>query len=200
VSAKIYIEGGGDSKDLHRRCREGFRGLLLERCGFAGRMPRLVACGGRGQTFDDFKTAHGKAGKEVFVAMLVDSEEPVADGERPWEHLREFDGWDRPAGAQDDQALLMVTCMESWIAADRDALRAHYGANLQVTALPDLTDMESRPRGSLQDALSDATRTCPNRYAKGRRSFEVLGKLDPATLRPHLPSFRRLERILNDRL
>ena len=56
MNARLYIEGGGDSKQLHTRCREGFR-KLLERCGFGGRMPRLVACGGRNSTFDDFSTA-----------------------------------------------------------------------------------------------------------------------------------------------
>ena len=35
VSASIYLEGGGDSKELHIRCREGFR-KLLENCGFQG--------------------------------------------------------------------------------------------------------------------------------------------------------------------
>ncbi len=40
MSATIFLEGGGDSKELHIRCREGFR-QLLEKCGFKGRMPRL---------------------------------------------------------------------------------------------------------------------------------------------------------------
>ena len=50
MSAKIYIEGGGDSKELRIRCREGFR-RLLDQCGFTGRMPKLIACGGRDATF-----------------------------------------------------------------------------------------------------------------------------------------------------
>ena len=43
-SSVIYLEGGGESKELHSRCREGFR-KLLEKNGFKGNMPRLVACG-----------------------------------------------------------------------------------------------------------------------------------------------------------
>ena len=58
--SKIYLEGGGDSTQLTIRCREGFRKLLVK-CGFAGRMPRLVACGGRGTAFDRFMTAHETA-------------------------------------------------------------------------------------------------------------------------------------------
>ena len=76
MNAYLYIEGGGNSKELRTRCREGFR-RLLERCGFAGRMPRLVACGGRSATFDDFKTAHRNAAEGDYVAMLADSEAPL---------------------------------------------------------------------------------------------------------------------------
>ena len=62
VSVRIYIEGGGDSKDLQSRCREGFR-KLIEKTGFEGRMPSTVACGGRNNAYDMFKSnysAHRK--------------------------------------------------------------------------------------------------------------------------------------------
>jgi hypothetical protein len=95
VSSTIYLEGGGDSKELHVRCREGFR-KLLERSGFTVRMPRLVACGGRNAAFEDFKTDHGAKGTSDYMALLIDSEEPVKDKEAPWDHLKARDGWDRP--------------------------------------------------------------------------------------------------------
>lgn len=75
MKAKMYLEGGGDSKDLHVRCREGFR-KLLESTGFKGKMPQLIACGGRDSTYRDFKTAHTSRMAD-YVAMLVDSEELV---------------------------------------------------------------------------------------------------------------------------
>ena len=196
--ARIYIEGGGDSKELHTRCREGFR-RLLEACGFSGRMPRLVACGGRRAAFDDFSTAHAGIGEGDYVAMLVDSEEPVADVEQTWTHLKQCDGWDKPNGANDEQVLLMTTCMETWIASDRQALRDHYGSCLQETVLPDLVTMESRTRDAVQDALVRATRTCKTGYTK-TRSFQIVGKLDPTVLRQHLPSFLRCERVLGNTL
>ena len=199
MSARIYLEGGGDSKELHARCREGFR-RLLEKCGFDGRMTRLVACGGREATFDDFSTAHSNAADGDYVAMLVDSEDPIADIERTWAHLNQRDGWDQPEGTEDEQVLLMTTCMETWITSDREALRYHYGAGLRENALPDLNDMESRARGAVQDALAQATQTCKNRYAKGKRSFEILARLNPALLRQHLPSFVRCVRVLEDNL
>jgi hypothetical protein len=199
VSARIYLEGGGDSKELHARCREGFR-RLLENCGFGGRMPRLVACGGRQAAFEDFSTAHAAAREGQYVAMLVDSEDPVADVERTWEHVRKRDGWRRPADAGDEQVLFMTTCMETWLACDRRSLHEYYGGQMRESALPDLGDLESRPRDTIQDSLVQATRNCKNFYAKGKRSFGVLGELDPAVLREFLPSFARCERVLWRRL
>jgi len=199
VSATIYLEGGGDSKELHARCREGFR-KLLESSGFAGRMPRLVACGGRGEAYDDFKVAHREAGPAEYVALLIDSEEPVANLETTWEHLRQRDGWRTPSGAADRQVLFMTTCMETWIISDRQALAEHYGQALQASALPPLDDLEQRPRYDVQDRLVQATQRCPHAYAKGKRSFAILGMLDPVTLESHLPSFSRVRRILKDSL
>jgi len=108
--------------------------------------------------------------------------------------------WDRPEGANDDQVLFMTTCMETWIVADRAVLSDHYGSELQESALPPLVDLEKRARHDVQDSLTRATRDCSNAYAKGKRSFEVLAKLTPATLEKHLPSFVRVRRILNSRL
>ena len=122
MSAKIYIEGGGDSKELHIRCRQAFR-QLLAKCGFEGRMPRLIACGGRDAAFEDFKTAHRNNPQIMYIALLVDSEDPVANIEETWTHLNVRDKWAKPDGAGDEQALLMTTCMETWIVSDRTALR-----------------------------------------------------------------------------
>jgi hypothetical protein len=201
VNASIYLEGGGDSKELHTRCREGFR-KLLENCGFKGRMPRLVACGGRNATFDDFKTSHMNRGATNYVAMLIDSEEVVVDITAAWEHLQNVQTvqkWVRPTEASDDQVLFMTTCMETWIVADRNTLTEHYGDDLQESALPPLADLEERPRHDIQDQLAHATRNCTNAYEKGKRSFILLGKLSPTTLQK-LPSFARVRQILQKKL
>ncbi len=204
VSAYIYIEGGGkgeDSKDVDIRCREGFR-KLLENCGFSAqrRLPRLVASGGRGQAFDAFKAAHANNPAGVFVALWVDSEEPLADLEATWQHLLARDQWVQPDGATDEQVLFMTTCMETWFVTDRKALQAHFKSKLQESALPPLHALENRNRHDVQDKLVHATRDCSNAYAKGTRSFEILGKLSPAVLAQHLPSFVRVRRVLTARL
>ena len=199
MSARIYLEGGGDSKELHVRCREGFR-KLLERCGFKGRMPHLIACGGRNDAYDDFKTAHTTQSDSKYIAMLIDSEEPVDDIDAPWQHLNHYDGWDKPDRASDSQVLFMTTCMETWIISDRETLASHYGSKLQSSALPALDDIESRSRHDVHEGLAHATRHCSNAYTKGKRSFEVLGKLSPPMLTVYLPSFRRAVHIFEERL
>lgn len=199
MNARIYLEGGVGSKSRDIECRKGF-GRLLEKAGFSGRMPQLKACGGRNAAFDAFMSDLSAARSGDFVALLVDSEDPVSDLEQPAEHLRATSGWSIPAGISDDRLLLMVTCMETWILADRNALESHYrGEFLRGRLLPDF-GLESRLKSDVQDSINRATERCPNRYEKGKRSFEILGKLDPEVLRAALPSFERCLRILDARL
>jgi hypothetical protein len=202
VNATLYLEGGAsgaDSKELQIRCREGFR-KLLEKCDYKGRMPRLFACVSRDSAFDDFKIAHEEKGAGDYVAMWIDSEDPLIELVATWDHLRRRDNWMQPTGATDDQVLFMTTCMETWIVADHAAMKDHYGAKLQASALPSLVDLEHRERHDVQDKLVHATRNCTNAYAKGKRSFEILAKLTPSTLSKHLPSFARTRRILDQKL
>ena len=199
MNAQVYIEGGGNnSKELHIRAREGFR-KLLEKLELA-RMPGLTACGSRNNTFEDFQKAHGAKKPGDYIALLVDSEEPVKNIQRPWEHLSACDNWNQPVGTNDDQVFLMTTCMETWIAADHETLKAHFGQKLQESALPPLFKLEERSRYDVQDRLEHATRICPGPYRKGKRSFEVLGKLKSSTLSQHLPSFARMIKILKAKL
>ncbi len=131
--------------------------------------------------------------------MLIDSEDPVADPEKTWAHLFKRDRWIQPQGASDEQVLFMTTCMETWIVADRTALRAYFKQHLQENALPALENLESRSRHDIHDKLVHATRGCSNAYKKGERSFAVLELLNPAALED-LPSFARAIRILQTKL
>jgi hypothetical protein len=199
VRVKLYIEGGGESRSLHIKCREGFR-KLLERAGFQGRMPSTKACGNRSGAYDDFKTALHSAKDDEYPVLLVDSEAPVS--QPAWQHLRSRDGWERPDRTDDDQAQLMVQCMESWCVADIAALRRFFGNGLRENALPPLNNLETRDKQVIQEALVNATRNCGRQrgYEKGRRSFELLAELDPVELKKHLPHFVRLCEMLNARL
>jgi hypothetical protein len=204
VSEYIYIEGGArgaGSKYLNTKCQEEFH-KLLDQMGFKGRKPRLVACGGRSAVYERFLIEHSQKMAE-YVAMWIDSEEPMANPDAAWQHLRTVTTvptWAQPEGADDNQVLFMTTCMETWIVADRDTLTGHYGNELQESALLPLVGLEGRGRHDVQNTLEHATRNCTNTYEKGKRSFEILGKLNPATLEAHLPSFVRIRRILNEKL
>ena len=199
MRVRLYVEGGGQTASLNVKCREGFR-TLLERAGFGDRMPAITACGSRNAAFDNFTRAIRSAQADDYPMLLVDSEVPVT--QPPWQHLRSHDRWIRPPGVGDDQAQLMVQCMETWCAADRRALRAFFGQGLQETALPALIDLEGRAKDDLQNALIQATRSCgrDRAYRKGARSFELLGQLDPAQLAERLPHFARLCTVLQDKL
>ena len=200
VRAEIYAEGGGPpGRVTNIRCREGFT-KLIERCGVDSGKFDVIACGGRGDAWNDFQDAHAEADEACYVALLIDSETPLADIEEAWKHLEFGDGWQKPPDAQDDQVLFMTTCMETWIVADRKTLLEHFGENLDASALPELDNLEERRRGYLNDRLESATLLCPDPFNKGRNSFQVLGKIDPNVLEEHLPSFRRVRRILRDKL
>ena len=149
---------------------------LLKSCGFAGRMPRLTPCGSRDDTIQSFRSGL-KTKKYDFVAMRVDIEDPVVDNGATWTHLKSRDNWNRPDGATAEQVLLMVTCMETLIVADRAALVVHYGSKSQESALPPTENLEGRDRHDVLKELIHATRNCSQ-----------------------LPSFKRARRILDANL
>ena len=169
-------------------------------------MPRVVACGSRNAAFDRFRTDLRSTGDD-YPLLLVDSEEPVADANQPganssgaWEHLDECDGWTRPAGAGNDQAQLMVTTMETWLLADRQALAAYF-SGMNASALPPDIELENRRKEDVLRALEDAARpSSKGAYVKGRDSFALLAQVDPAALRSRLPHFRRFTETLEAHL
>ena len=204
MSARVYVEGGGDGhKALKAECRRAFR-EFFQKAGLAGRLPRVVPGGGRKQTYDDFCTAFGNASDGAFVVLLVDSEDPVGEGVGSWTHLRnrQGDGWDRPAGATDDHAHLMVQCMEAWFLADRETLAAVFGDGFRPNALPGQADIERIPKRDVLTGLENAARDSRTRrgYKKGRDSFEILAKLNPARVTDASLHARRLVETLRARL
>jgi hypothetical protein len=191
VRAKLYVEGAGQT-DLERsQCRRAFA-AFFESAGLT-RRPRTVPCGGRGAAYDAFKHA-AKAGKQgELPLLLVDSEAAVAPGHTVWQHLKSRDEWDRPSGASEDQAFLMVQVMETWFLADRDMLRRYFGTDLVEKHLRDWPFLESVPKGDVLGALEKATAGCgKKRYAKGKVSFEMLEKLDATKVEGTCPHAKSL--------
>ena len=177
VTAKIYIEGGGDSKALRARFREGWK-FFFAASGLSGRLPRVVRGGSRQHTYDRFATDVAEPASGIVPLLLVDSEDPVA-GRPVWRHLQDRDGWNRPAAAGDDQAFLMVQVMETWFLADRGALQNYFGARFKANAIKPWPKLEDVPKATVFDALEKATAQCSKPYAKGRVSFDLLAQVDP---------------------
>ena len=189
MSVKIYVEGGGDhNENLKTQCRRGFR-KFFENAGLKGRMPSVVACGGRRQAYDTFRTAHESADSDYLPTLLVDSEAPVTQAD-PWEYvrLRPGDEWERPSGASQDQIHLMVQAMEAWFHADKQALAEYYGQGFRVAALRPRPDIDNIPKDDLYDGMKLATKDCQKgEYSKGQHSFHILAIIDPAKIRAASP-------------
>lgn len=198
MNVKIYVEGGGDGRDLLTRCRSGFR-TFFAKASLAGRMPRIIACGSRNTAYDKFCTAFRNRRTNEFIVLLVDSENPVAAGNRPWRHLEGRDGWARPSDATEDQAHLMVQCMEAWFLADADALVAYFGPDFKPRALPGTREIETVEKVDVLRGLRNATRQCnKGTYGKGRHSFDILEQLDPAKVFAVSPHANRLIETLRE--
>ena len=175
VSVRIYIEGGGEGK-LKSKCRKAFS-VFIEKAGLKGNMPKVMPCGPRKSAYAKFRAAHVKS--EGKVLLLVDAEAPVTTA-KSWQHLKSRDGWDRPAGATDDQCHLMVQVMESWFLADREALAAYYGQGFHELGLPQNPNVEQVSKQDVYNGLESATKNTGKRgYSKGKHSFEILEDLDP---------------------
>lgn len=193
VNVKLYVEGGGDSKHLKSECRRGFR-KFIERAGLEGRMPRIVACGGRENAYESFKTA--LADGTVVPMLLVDAEERVSMPDS-WQHLFQRDGWWRPDAAISDHCHLMVQVMESWFLADKPALASFYGRYFQKNSLPQNPSVEEIGKGDVLRGLKDATRrSAKGIYSKGSHSFRILGEIDPAVVESVAPRAKALLDVL----
>lgn len=84
--------------------------------------------------------------------------------------------------------------------ADRDALLRHFRGMNQHKLLPDV-GLEGRDKQDVNAALDRAT--SPSRrgsYTKGRDSFDLLSKVEPAKLKSKLPHFQRLINTLDNHL
>ena len=193
MTAVLYVEGGGNGKAARAECRRGFAQFLAN-AGLKERMPRIIASGGRQHAFDDFRHALNKPRKDRFNVLLVDSEGPVAENTGTWAYLKQLDGWDRPQGAADHSAHLMVQCMEAWFLADKDGLAKFFGRGFNANALPRNPDIEEVPKNDLLTGLKNATRRCrpKGEYSKGRHSFEILSKTDPVRVLDASPYAKRL--------
>ena len=184
MKVRIYIEGGGEGKELDEVFRRAWK-RFFEAAGVR-RKPRVIRGGGRQHTFDAFRNrAPGDTVEETSL-LLVDSEGAVRSD--VWEHLHIRDGWVRPAGANDRQAFLMVQVMETWFLADVDTLQRCFGASFRANALREWPQLERVPKQTVFDVLAQAS---GRRYTK-RKAFDLLERIRPDCVENACPHAKAL--------
>ena len=191
VTSTLCVEGGG-RKALNRECRKGFREFLTS-AGVGQTSVQVEACGSRGNAYKAFTADFAKGFR---VLLLVDAERAVT-APSPWQHLQANDNWTQPADVADDQCHLMVEVMEAWFLTDPEALQSFYGQGFRKQVLPRDQNVEQVEKRRVLEGLERATQdTGRGRYSKGKHSFELLAKLDPAKVRHASPFADRLIRTL----
>ncbi len=199
VKITIYIEGGGDNRNLQKRCRRGFSEFFKK----LNLQINIVACGGRQFAYNDFCIKLKNTKPNEHCLLLVDSEAPINEGMNVWQHvfLRKGDGWAKPDKATDKHLHFMVECMESWFMADKEALANYYGKKFNKNALSKNTNIENISKQDLYDTLKVATKyTTKGSYSKGGHSFEILSKIDANNVTNKSPSAKRLHKTLQELL
>ena len=199
MSVTIFFEGGGDKEATQSRCREGLSKYCAKLRPKTSRL-RIVAGGGREQTFDKFKTAvQGNCAGDVSI-LLVDSEGPVT-ANTPVAHLQAREGWDF-ATLTNYKVFLMVQSMEAWFLADRDTLASFYDGGFLPKSLPgSATNIEAIRKEDIEPGLKNATRMTKTKgeYHKIDHGTALLAVIDPAKVEkasPHAASFNQFLRSL----
>jgi hypothetical protein len=213
VGIRIFVEGGGDSETTRSKLRKGF-GVFLQPLVELVRQHKqtvtwrgIVACGPRKAAYDDFCTAVKQYPDDLNI-LLVDAEEALSANasdskRRNWEHLkrRQGDQWDCPKGVEDDQCFLMIQCMETWLIADRAALKKYYGQGFNEKALPASNQLEAVAKERVASSLKQATaKTQKGEYHKINHAFEILERVNVDAVRKALPECDRLFTELEQRI
>jgi len=196
VEIRLFVEGGGQHRqkgrgDMSTKMRDAFRSLFVKLK--LSKKPRIVPCGSRNDTYNRFKgeIANGKS----LALLLVDSGSAVSPSGSEWQHLLKRDKWEKPKGADNDSAFLMVQCLESWFYADKGALSSYYGAGFKPKCLTQNPHIEEIPKQTIYAELPTATKdTTKGEYSKGGHSFDILGSLDPLKIRT---ASRRADRFFS---
>jgi hypothetical protein len=190
---KIYTEGSGDTNKLQAVGREAMTKFLS---GLKLRMPcRIIMCGGRQQAFNDFCVAMRgvRLGGDIPL-LLVDAEDAVSTDAEPWVHLKIRDKWDKPEGATNDHAFLMVQTMEAWLVCDPSAWKA-WNQRVDKTKLLAIhnNNVEFIGKENLESRCESICKSVGESYLKNKRlnGFRILKGVQPALVRENSNEAKR---------
>ncbi len=199
MSVTIFFEGGGSKEATQAIYRKGLSTYCAKLKPKGSRL-RIVAGGGREQTFDQFRIAVLDSRAGELSVLMVDSESPVT-AKTPVEHLHGRDGWDF-ASLPNYKAVLMVQTLEAWFLADRDTLLEYYDGGFLPKSLPGSpTNIEAIRKEDIEPALRSATRNSRTKgeYHKIDHGSALLALIDPAKVEKasaHAASFHQFLRGL----
>ncbi|MEI7833937.1 MAG: DUF4276 family protein [bacterium] len=193
---RIYIEGGGESKQTQTALRLGFDAFLKsikDKARERGIRYQVIMCGGCDDAYQAYLLAL-KTHPDATNVLLVDSEGPVADSNG--DHLRQR-AWNLPQ-TQNPHYHLMVQAMEALFVADPDTLVEFYGKDFHRNALPKHANLEAVSVSQLADSLKVATRgTTKGEYRKIQHAAKLLPMLNLVRVRTALPHCDKLFTFLD---
>ena len=182
--------------------RRGWQ-LFFSKSGMDGQILEIGVGGGQEEAFKRFSEQLARYGDqeeaEPKPLLLVDSEEPVAPGSTVWQHLqtRSHNTFQRPAGADDQSAYMMVQAMETWLMADEPVLQRFFGASLDTSPFEKLPALETILKKDALEKLRQATLRCSPRYSKRKGiSYRLLAQVDPQTVAAACPHADQLLQYL----
>jgi len=186
----VYVEGGGSGANTKAEFRIGFTQFLKELKEAADQRLRVVACGGRGDAYDAYRTAM-QSSPQNFNVLLVDAEGPVSGESLNYLQAKET-SWGLQ-GTDKDRCHLMVQMMEAWIIADIDALDAFFGQGFLRNSIPNSDNVESVEKNRLETCLANSTRnTQKGPYRKIKHGTKLLACIDPQVVRKKAPHCKEL--------
>lgn len=193
MKVTVYFEGastGRGSKKSQIEARTSFQEFARKKG--LKRMPRFIPCGDRRSAYEDFCTAVQTAREGEYIILLVDSEAPVVSSKLRWQHLKDRPGddWSKPDGVSEEQVHLMVECMETWLIADRDALKKFYhNDNFLPNNISNRSNLEELSKAEVYNNLKAATKQCRRMkpYDKGQHSWKILKRASPSIVQEKCP-------------
>ncbi len=198
---RLYVEGGGDSKETKANLRHGFSTFfqsLVEQARKKNIRWNITVCGGRDATHKGFLNSlknHPKA----FNVLLVDAEEAVTLP--PLQHLKKRDPSWCLSDVCEESCHLMVQMMEAWFIADRKALLDFYGNGFKESALPGNRNVENIGKAAIESALKSATKnSSKGEYHKIRHGSKLLERVDNNIVRSAAPHCERLFGVITTQL
>ena len=192
---RIYFEG-------NRQLKRGFAGFLSElreKAATAKIGWELVASGSRNEALKDFEIALRRHKNDI-IALLVDAEGLVLS-DSVWEHLASLPdaALQKPKGAKDKHAHLMVQVMESWFLADKETLKAYYGQGFRESCLLETSNIENVSKDTVLQSLKKAVAdTKKGEYLKTRHAADLLSQIDSNKVRRSSKNCERLFMTIED--